>query len=563
MTPALRSRKITAREDDAAMREFGTFDYIIVGAGSAGCVLANRLTESGRYRVLLLEAGPADRNPWIHIPIGYAKLFANAKVNWLYESEPEPELNNRRIIQPRGKVLGGSSSINGLIYIRGQKEDFDIWRQLGNPGWSWDDVLPYFKKAESQQRGADEYHGCDGPLSVSDQTEPHELCEAFIAAGQQTGIPRNDDFNGASQEGVGYFQTTSRKGLRCSTAVGYLRPARKRPNLTILTAALTTRILFDGTRAIGIAFTRGGEAMVARAAGEVILSAGAINSPQVLQLSGVGPGGLLRGLGIGMVREMPGVGANLQDHFQTRMAFRCSRKITLNDIVANPLRKAGIGLKYALRRTGPLTVSAGYVGAFLRTDPRLATPDVQVHFLTFSTDKMGTALHNFPGFSASICQLRPESRGSVAIKTDNPADAPAIRVNYLSTELDRATMVAGLRLLRKISQAPAMAPYVEAELEPGPACQSDADWLAFCRARGSTIYHPTCTCRMGEDANAVVDARLRVHGLDRLRVVDGSIMPNVVSGNTNAAIVMIAEKGAEMILQDAAAAAGTPARQYA
>ena len=563
MTPALRSRKIAAEEDDAAMREFGTFDYIIVGAGSAGCVLANRLTESGRHRVLLLEAGPADRNPWIHVPIGYAKLFTNAKVNWLYESEPEPELNNRRIIQPRGKVLGGSSSINGLVYIRGQKEDFDLWRQLGNAGWSWDDVLPYFKKAESQQRGADEYHGGDGPLSVSDQTEPHELCEAFIAAGQQTGIPRNDDFNGASQEGVGYFQTTSRKGLRCSTAVGYLRPARKRPNLTVVTAALTTRILFDGTRAIGIAFTRGGEPMVARAAGEVILSAGAINSPQVLQLSGVGPGGLLRGLGIDIVREVPGVGANLQDHFQTRMVFRCSRKITLNDVVANPLRKVGIGLQYALRRKGPLTISAGYVGAFLRTDPRLVTPDVQVHFLTFSTDKMGTALHDFPGFSASICQLRPESRGSVAIKTAGPGDAPAIRVNYLSTELDRTTMVAGLRLLRKISQAPAMAPYVEAELEPGPACQSDADWLAFCRARGSTIYHPTCTCRMGDDATAVVDARLRVRGLDRLRVVDGSIMPNVVSGNTNAAIVMIAEKGAEMILQDAAAPAGAPARQYA
>jgi choline dehydrogenase len=563
MTPALRSRKIAAEEDDAAMREFGTFDYIIVGAGSAGCVLANRLTESGRHRVLLLEAGPADRNPWIHVPIGYAKLFTNAKVNWLYESEPEPELNNRRIIQPRGKVLGGSSSINGLVYIRGQKEDFDLWRQLGNAGWSWDDVLPYFKKAESQQRGADEYHGGDGPLSVSDQTEPHELCEAFIAAGQQTGIPRNDDFNGASQEGVGYFQTTSRKGLRCSTAVGYLRPARKRPNLTVVTAALTTRILFDGTRAIGIAFTRGGEPMVARAAGEVILSAGAINSPQVLQLSGVGPGGLLRGLGIDIVREVPGVGANLQDHFQTRMVFRCSRKITLNDVVANPLRKVGIGLQYALRRKGPLTISAGYVGAFLRTDPRLVTPDVQVHFLTFSTDKMGTALHDFPGFSASICQLRPESRGSVAIKTAGPGDAPAIRVNYLSTELDRTTMVAGLRLLRKISQAPAMAPYVEAELEPGPACRSDADWLAFCRARGSTIYHPTCTCRMGDDATAVVDARLRVRGLDRLRVVDGSIMPNVVSGNTNAAIVMIAEKGAEMILQDAAAPAGAPARQYA
>jgi choline dehydrogenase len=547
------------------MREFGTFDYIVVGAGSAGCVLANRLTASGRHRVLLLEAGPADRNPWIHIPIGYAKLFSNAKVNWLYQSEPEPELNNRRIIQPRGKVLGGSSSINGLVYIRGQKEDFDLWRQLGNPGWSWDDVLPYFKKAESQQRGADDYHGADGPLSVSDHTETHELCEAFIKAGQQSGIPRNDDFNGAGQEGIGYFQTTARRGLRCSTAVGYLRPARKRANLTVVTKALTTRVLFDGDAATGIAFTRNGEAMVARAGGEIILAAGAINSPQLLQLSGVGPASLLRGLGIDMVRDMPGVGANLQDHFQTRMVFRCTRKITLNDIVANPLRKAGIGLKYALRRSGPLTISAGYVGAFLRTDPRLATPDVQVHFLNFSTNKMGEALHPFSGFSASICQLRPESRGSVTIKTVHPGDAPAIRVNYLAAETDRKTMVAGMRMLRQISEAPAMAPYIESELEPGPQCQTDAGWLAFCRERGSTIYHPTCTCKMGDDAMAVVDARLRVHGLKRLRVVDGSIMPNVVSGNTNAAIVMIAEKGAEMILQDAMAPVGhrERPRQYA
>jgi choline dehydrogenase-like flavoprotein len=542
------------------MREFGTFDYIVVGAGSAGCVLANRLTASGRHRVLLLEAGPADRNPWIHIPIGYAKLFSNPKVNWLYQSEPEPELNNRRIIQPRGKVLGGSSSINGLVYIRGQKEDFDLWRQLGNVGWNWDDVLPYFKKAESQQRGADDYHGAGGPLSVSDQTETHELCEAFIKAGQQVGIPRNDDFNGASQEGIGYFQTTARKGLRCSTAVGYLRPARKRPNLTIVTNALTTRILFEGDVATGIAFTRNGEAMVARAGGEIIVAAGAINSPQLLQLSGVGPAPLLRGFGIEMVRDMPGVGVNLQDHFQTRMVFRCTKKITLNDIVASPLRKAGIGLKYALRRSGPLTISAGYVGAFLRTDPRLATPDVQVHFLNFSTNKMGEALHPFSGFSASICQLRPESRGSITIKTRDPSDAPAIRVNYLSAETDRKTMVAGMRMLRQVSQAPAMAPYIESEVEPGLQCQSDADWIAFCRERGSTIYHPTCTCKMGDDTMAVVDARLRVHGLKRLRVVDGSIMPNVVSGNTNAAIVMIAEKGAEMILQDAAAPAGNPER---
>jgi choline dehydrogenase len=535
------------------MREFGRFDYIIVGAGSAGCVLANRLTESGRHRVLLLEAGPADRNPWIHVPIGYAKLFRNPRVNWLYETEPEPELDNRRIIQPRGKVLGGSSSINGLVYIRGQKEDFDLWRQLGNVGWSWDDVLPYFKKAEAQQqRGADEYHGCDGPLSVSDQSETHELCEAFIKAGEQIGIERNDDFNGTSQEGIGYFQMTSRRGLRCSTAVGYLRPARKRRNLTVVTEALTSRILFDGNAASGVVFTRNGETLVARAESEVILASGAINSPQLLQLSGVGPAALLRGFGIEIVRDMKAVGAHLQDHFQTRMVFRCTKKITLNDIMASPLRQAGMGLRYALQRKGPLTVSAGYAGAFLRTDPRLATPDVQVHFLNFSTDKMGEKLHPFSAFTASICQLRPESRGTVMIKSADPTAAPAIRVNYLSTETDRRTMVAGMRMLRKISQAPAMADLISSELEPGPQCQSDADWLAFIRERGGTIYHPTCTCKMGDPSDSVVDARLRVHGLGRLRVIDGSVMPNVVSGNTNAAIIMIAEKGAEMILQDAA-----------
>jgi choline dehydrogenase len=547
------------------MREFGRFDYIIVGAGSAGCVLANRLTESGRYRVLLLEAGPADRNPWIHVPIGYAKLFRNPKVNWLYETEPEPELNNRRIIQPRGKVLGGSSSINGLVYIRGQKEDFDLWRQLGNVGWSWDDVLPYFKKAEAQQqRGADEYHGCDGLLSVSDQSETHELCEAFIKAGEQVGIPRNDDFNGASQEGIGYFQMTSRKGLRCSTAVGYLRPARKRPNLTVITGALSSRILFEGGAASGVVFARNGEMLVARAEGEVILASGAINSPQLLQLSGVGPADLLSDLGIEVVRDMKAVGAHLQDHFQTRMVFRCTKKITINDIMVSPLRQVGMGLKYALQRKGPLTVSAGYAGAFLRTDPRLATPDVQVHFLNFSTNKMGEKLHPFSAFTASICQLRPESRGTVMIKSADPTAAPAIRVNYLSTETDRRTMVAGMRMLRRISQAPAMADLISSELEPGPQCQSDADWLAFIRERGGTIYHPTCTCKMGDASDSVVDARLRVHGLDRLRVVDGSVMPNVVSGNTNAAIIMIAEKGAEMILQDdAASPASAPARKSA
>ncbi len=535
------------------MREFGSFDYIVIGGGSAGCVLANRLSASGEHRVLLLEAGGEDRNPWIHIPLGYGKLFRNAKLNWLYESEPEPELDNRRILQPRGKVLGGSSSINGLVYIRGQKEDFDHWRQLGNVGWSYDEVLSYFRRAEDQQRGPDEFHGIGGPLSVADQCEPHELCEAFIAAAEESGIPRNDDFNGARQEGAGYFQTTSRRGRRCSAAVGYLRPARGRANLCVLTEAPTLKILFAAGEAVGVLFHHQGETRRAEARGEVILAAGAIASPPLLQLSGIGPDALLRRHGIPVLRALDGVGENLQDHLQSRLVYRCTRPITLNDDLASWRRSAGIGLRYALWRKGPLAISAGYAGGFFRTDPRFATPDVQAHFINFSTTKMGDNLHPFSGFTASICQLRPESRGHVRIKSADPLARPAIQLNYLSTETDRRTMVADLKLLRRIMQAPALKPYIDSEYEPGPACTGDEELLRHIRARASTIYHPTCTCRMGQDPMAVVDARLRVQGVGRLRVIDGSVMPSVVSGNTNAAIIMIGEKGADMILADGAA----------
>ena len=533
------------------MRDFGTFDYVIVGGGSAGCVLANRLTEGGEHRVLLLEAGGPDRNPWIHIPLGYGKLFRNTRVNWLYESEPEPELNNRRIIQPRGKVLGGSSSINGLVYIRGQKQDFDTWRQLGNVGWSWEDVLPYFRKAEDQQRGADEFHGSGGPLCVSDQCEPHELCDAFIAAAEQAGFPRNDDFNGAAQEGAGYFQTTSRRGRRCSAAVGYLRPARARANLRIVTHALASRVLFAGGEAIGVAFDRDGESWRALASGEVILAAGAIASPQLLQLSGVGPAALIRQFGIAPVKDIAGVGEHLQDHLQSRLVYRCTKPVTLNDDMASLPRSLGIGLRYALLRKGPLTVSAGYAGGFFRTDPRLATPDVQAHFINFSTTKMGDKLHPFSGFTASICQLRPESRGSIRIKSADPAARPAIRLNYLATETDRRAFIDGIRILRKILAAPALKAYAVGEVDPGPKVQSDDELLDYCRRTGSTVYHPTSTCRMGSDPNAVVDERLRVRGIEGLRVVDASVMPDLMSGNTNAPTIMIAEKASDMILEDA------------
>jgi choline dehydrogenase len=527
------------------------FDYIVVGAGSAGCVLADRLTASGRYRVLLVEAGPADRNIWIHVPLGYGKLFTDARYNWLYESEPEKELKNRRVIQPRGKVLGGSSSINGLLYIRGQREDFDHWRQLGNTGWSFEDVLPYFRKSEDQQRGGDALHGAGGPLGVSD-VEPHPLCEAFIAAAGQAGFPRNDDFNGPVQEGAGYYQLTARGGRRCSTARAFLKPARRRGNLSVVSGALATRILFEGVRAVGVEYRRDGALRRARAEGEVIVSGGAFNSPQLLQLSGVGPADLVKSFGIPVVRDMPGVGADLQDHFQARFNYRCSDPITINDAMATWRGRIGMVMQYALSRRGPLGIGAGYAGGFFKTDPSLVSPDVQIHFILFSAETIGQALHKFPGFLASVCQLRPQSRGHVRIKSADPASPPAIQPNYMSAAVDRDVMIAGMRLLRNVMGQPAIRRYIVEELNPGPRCTSDADLLDYAREKGTTIFHPTSTCRMGADEKAVVDERLRVRGFERLRVVDGSIMPTVVSGNTNAAVIMIAEKGAAMILEDAA-----------
>jgi choline dehydrogenase len=534
------------------MEPADTFDYIIVGAGSAGCVLANRLTASGRHRVLLLEAGGHDRHLWIHIPLGYGKLFADPRVNWLYASEPEPELDNRRIIQPRGKVLGGSSSINGLLYVRGQPADFDHWRQLGNAGWSFDDVLPYFRRAEDQERGEDALHGTGGPLAVSDVCEPHPLCEAFIESAEQAGFGRNPDFNGKTQEGAGYFQYTARRGRRWSTARGYLRAARRRPNLAVVPNALATRILLSGRRAVGIEFRRGDTTRTAQASHEVILAGGAFNSPQLLQLSGVGPGALLQSLGIGVVADMPGVGAELQDHLQVRMQYRCTEPITMNDVIHSWRQRAQAGLRYALHRKGLLAIGAGYAGGFFRTSELAATPDVQVHFIIFSGETAGAALHPFPGFIASVCQLRPESRGFVRITSADPRQPPAIQPRYLTSAVDRDTIIAGMKLLRTIMRQPAMRRYVAEERAPPPQVTSDADLLAFARATATTLFHPTSTCHMGSDATAVVDERLRVRGIERLRVVDGSIL---VSGNTNAAIVMIAEKGANMILQDARAPA--------
>ena len=527
------------------------FDYVIVGAGSAGCVLANRLSADGKHSVLLLEAGPKDSHIWIHIPLGYGRLFKEKSVNWMYQTEPEPELNGRQVFQPRGKVLGGSSSINGLLYVRGQHEDYDRWRQRGNAGWGFDDVLPYFKKAEHQQRGGDKYHGTGGPLPVSDWRHADPLSEAFVVAAAEAGIPTNPDFNGAKQEGAGFFQATTRRGRRASTAFSYLRPAIKRGNLHVETSALAQRLVFEGHSAKAVEYKQNGSLRTARARKEILVSSGAYNSPQLLQLSGIGPAELLKSHGINIVLDAPGVGNDLQDHLQVRVVTRCSQRCTLNDVVNHPLRRVMAGMQWAALRRGPLTIAAGTSGAFFKTSPRLATPDIQIHFIPFSTDKMGEKLHPFSGFTASVCQLRPESRGSLRIKSADPSVAPEIRINYLATETDRRAFIDGIRVLRKILAAPALKAYADEEVYPGAKVVSDEDVLEFCRQTGSTVYHPTSTCRMGNDPLAVVDQRLKVRGIEGLRVVDASIMPDLMSGNTNAPTIMIAEKASDMILEDA------------
>ncbi len=537
------------------------FDYIVVGAGSAGCVLAGRLSEDPATRVLLLEAGPVDRSLWIHLPIGYGKTMWSPTYNWRFETDPDPNMNGRRIYWPRGKTLGGSSSINGLIYIRGQREDYDHWAALGNAGWGYDDVLPYFIRSEGNQRGANAFHGGDGPLKVSDIAAKHELIEAFISGARQIGVPRTDDFNGAAQEGAGYYQLTTHKGWRCSTAKAYLVPARHRPNLRIETDALATRLVFDGRRAVGVSYRQGGEMKTARCRAEVLLSAGSIQSPQLLQLSGIGPRALLERMGIPVVHELPGVGENLQDHLQIRLGYECSKPITTNDQLNSWFGQAGMGLEWLMRRTGPLAVGINQGGCFMRAlkdesgRPVAATPDIQFHVATLSADMAGGKVHPYSGFTMSVCQLRPESRGHVRIRSLDAAEPPEMQPNYLATELDRATTVAGVKAARAIAEAPAMRPYVKREVKPGADAASDADLLEFCRNNGATIFHPTGTCRMGSDPLAVVDARLRVHGVAGLRVVDCSAMPTLVSGNTNAPAVMMAEKAVDMIREDGRAAA--------
>ena len=535
-----------------------TYDFIVTGAGSAGCVLASRLSESGRYRVLLLEAGGKDTNPWIHIPMGYAKTFVDPSVNWMFESEPEKELNGRTMYQPRGKVLGGTSSINGMIYMRGNAADYDQWRQLGNEGWDYDSVLPYFRKAEDNERGASEFHGAGGPLRVSNQPYDWEIAKALLEACKQAGIPETADFNGAQQEGCSYYQTTTNNKRRWSTAAAYLKPARKRPNLVVKTRAHATKVLIENGRAVGVEFQTPAGRETARAGREVIVSGGAYGSPQLLLLSGLGPAEHLRAMDVPVVKDMPGVGSNLRDHFNTFCTYRISKNLSLNALQYSLPHRLMAGAQYVFFRSGPMSGNGLYVGALVRSDQRLERPDLQLNISAWSTierTRKGIISHPFPGISISPVHLNPDGRGTVRLKSNDPLAAPAIHFNFLRSEYDWQALIAGMRIARQIVRQQAMQKLIVEETSPGVHVSTEEQMREDIRARGVSNLHPVGSCAMGSGPGAVVDPRLRVHGVPGLRVVDASIMPTIIAGNTNAPTIMIAEKASDMIQEDARQAA--------
>ena len=535
------------------------YDYVIIGAGSAGCVLANRLTADGSSRVLLIEAGNHSRSIWVKIPAGTPRLYSDARVNWRYYSAEEPGLNNRRIYCPRGKTLGGSSAINGLVYMRGSQRDYDRWQQLGNAGWGWSEVLPYFRRSERQERGSDAYHGIDGELAVSDLVGPHEASQTFVAAGRAIGLSYNHDFNGATQEGIGYVQYNTLRGVRHSAASAFLDPALRRHNLRIETDAHVASIRMKDRRARSVVYRKGGRMHEAEGR-EIILAGGSINSPQLLMLSGVGPGDHLRAHGVEVVHDLPGVGRNLHDHIYAHFLVKVEPRFSINQLILNSASSRTYWkllphvLQYALLGTGLLASAAAQVAAFARSGPHVETPDLQIQFRPFSmiiTKEGRFSAENHPAATASVAHVRPHSRGAITLRSADPFDAPNILFNYLTASEDARAMIEGIRIIRRIFAAPPMAPHVLAEATPGPATQSDEQILAYLRQNAQAMYHPVGTCKMGHDPMAVVGDRLRVHGVEGLRVVDASIMPNIVSGNTNAPTIMIAEKAADMILADA------------